>query len=201
MAERDLPVLVHPYRTMAVADYATEELSANEVWFTFGWPYETSAFAARMVFSGIFTQFPEIKILLHHFGGMIPSFGERINLGFQQIFTDPGAANPLVEKAGLPTPVADQYRRFYADTALNGSAAGVRAGFEFFGPNRAVFGTDAPFCQDGGPTFVADTLAAVLALGLPPEQRLRILETNARTLFRLPDRQPSDHALTAGSFG
>ena len=185
MAARDLPVLVHPYRTPQTADYAEEALSQDEVWFTFGWPYESSAFAARMVFSGIFEQLPELKIVLHHFGGMIPSFAARIDLGFQQIFTGPGGANPLAERAGLTGAVSSHYHRFYADTALNGLVAGIRAGYEFFGPDRSVFGTDAPFCQDGGRAFVADTLAGIDALGLPDDARARLLEGNAVTLFGL----------------
>ena len=186
MAQRDLPVLVHPFRTAAVADYATELDSPDEVWFTFGWPYETSAFAARMVYAGIFNELPDIKIVLHHFGGMIPSFGARIELGFQQIFTGPGGPNPVAVRAGITTPVVEHYRRFYADTALNGSKSAVRAGYDFFGPDRSVFGTDAPFCQDGGPTFVAETLAAIDALDLPAADRQQVLEGNARSLFRLP---------------
>lgn len=196
MAARDLPVLVHPYRTAAVADYADEEVSRDEVWFTFGWPYETSAFAARMVFSGIFEELPDAKIVLHHFGGLIPSFGERVDLGFQQIFTGPGGANPLAD--GLTGSVGDHYRRFYADTALNGSRAGVRAGFAFFGPDRSLLGTDAPFCQDGGRSFVLDTVAAVDSLGLSPQDHAAVVEGNARRLFRL-DRATTAELATSGA--
>jgi uncharacterized protein len=187
MAELDLPVLVHPYRSAAVPDYTEEAESRDEVWFTFGWPYETSAFAARMVFSGIFDELPGVKIVLHHFGGMIPSFGKRLELGFRQIFAGAGAANPVAAEAGLSEPVAGYYRRFYADTALNGWAPGVRTGYEFFGPSRSVFGTDAPFCPDGGRSFVADTLSALEALDLPAAERMMVLEGNARLLFRLGD--------------
>src|SRR5215472_16973717 len=36
----DLPVWVHPMRGPQFSDYATEQASENEIWFTFGWPYE-----------------------------------------------------------------------------------------------------------------------------------------------------------------
>ncbi len=185
MAARDLPVLVHPYRTPQFADYAQENVSEDEVWFTFGWPYESSAFAARMVFSGIFEQLPELKIVLHHFGGMIPSFAARIDLGFQQIFTGPGGANPVARRAGISEPVSRHYHRFYADTALNGLEAGLRTGYDFFGPDRSVFGTDAPFCQDGGRSFIADALSGIDALRLSPQERDKLLERNAIGLFGL----------------
>ena len=198
MAARDLPVLVHPYRTPQTSDYAEEGLSEHEVWFTFGWPYESSAFAARMVFSGIFEQLPDAKIVLHHFGGMIPSFAARIDLGFEQIFTGPGGLNPVAERAGITGPVSSHFHRFYADTALNGLVAGLRAGYDFFGPERSVFGTDAPFCQDGGRTFVADTLAGIDALELAPDDRARMLEGNATRLFGL-DASPATALSAAGA--
>lgn len=191
MAERDLPVLVHPYRTAQTPDYAAEQASVNEVWFTFGWPYETSAFAARTVFSGIFDELPNLKILLHHFGAMIPMFANRLDLGFSQIFGDPGGANPVATQAGITQPVGAHYRRFYADTALNGWAPGLRLGVDFFGVSHSVFGSDAPFCPDGGRSFVADALKAIDEIGLDEAQRRLVLEGNARHLFLLDDHPTS----------
>src|ERR671937_294308 len=50
----DLPIWVHPTRTAKFADYASEQKSKYEIWWLFGWPYETSAFMARVVFSQMF---------------------------------------------------------------------------------------------------------------------------------------------------
>ena len=36
------PVWIHPARTANFPDYQTEELSLYEIWWTFGWPYESS---------------------------------------------------------------------------------------------------------------------------------------------------------------
>ena len=199
MAELNLPVLVHPYRTAAVADYAGEGASEAEVWFSFGWPYETSAFAARMVYSGIFDELPDLKLLLHHYGGMIPSFSGRLELGFRQIFGGPGGVNPVAEEAGITQPVIAYFQRFYADTALNGSLSGVRNGFDFFGPSRSLFGTDSPFSPDGGPAFVASTLAAIDALGLSARDRYQVVEGNARSLFGLPAPDGADEQAMANA--
>ena len=35
-------------------DYKAEDRSQYEIWWTFGWPYETSAAMARLVFAGYF---------------------------------------------------------------------------------------------------------------------------------------------------
>ncbi|NQU70094.1 MAG: amidohydrolase family protein, partial [Rhodospirillales bacterium] len=54
MAEYDLPIWMHPARSAAMPDYATEERSRYEMWWCFGWPYETSLAMTRLVFSGLF---------------------------------------------------------------------------------------------------------------------------------------------------
>ena len=86
MTEHDLPVWVHPMRGPDFADYASEKTSQDEVWFSFGWPYETTACMTRLIYSGLFDELPHAKIISHHMGGMIPYFPAKINLGFRQIF-------------------------------------------------------------------------------------------------------------------
>jgi aminocarboxymuconate-semialdehyde decarboxylase len=43
MVEHDLPIWIHPMRGPQFSDYASEQASENEIWFSFGWPYETTA--------------------------------------------------------------------------------------------------------------------------------------------------------------
>ncbi len=81
MAEYDLPIWMHPARAASMADYASEERSRFEMWWCFGWPYETSVAMARLVFCGLFDRHPDIKIVTHHMGGMIPFFDGRIGPG------------------------------------------------------------------------------------------------------------------------
>ena len=78
MVAHDLPVWVHPMRGPQFSDYATETASENEIWFTFGWPYETTACMTRLIYSGLFDELPQLKIITHHMGGMIPYFAGRI---------------------------------------------------------------------------------------------------------------------------
>ena len=80
----DLPVWVHPTRTAKFADYASEEKSKYEMWWLFGWPYETSVFMGRMVFSGMFDKLPKLKIITHHLGAMVPFLANRVGYGMDQ---------------------------------------------------------------------------------------------------------------------
>src|SRR5260370_16641114 len=74
VAELDVPLWVHPARGAGFPDYQTEKKSKFELWWVFGWPYETSVFMARMVFAGIFDRFPKIKIIPHHPAALFPYF-------------------------------------------------------------------------------------------------------------------------------
>jgi aminocarboxymuconate-semialdehyde decarboxylase len=185
MAAQDLPIWLHPMRGQQFSDYAGEDQSENEIWFTFGWPYETSACITRLIYSGLFDKLPTLKIITHHMGGMIPYFAERVALGFQQIFHGTPERNPIAERAGLKRPVLDYFHLLYADTALNGSAAATACGHAFFGTDRALFASDAPFDSIGGKGLIARTIDAVNALAVGDDEKDRIFEQNARTLLRL----------------
>jgi aminocarboxymuconate-semialdehyde decarboxylase len=81
MAEHDLPVWLHPARTAVMPDYAAEHRSRFEIWWCFGWSYETSVAMARLVFSGVFDRHPGLKVVTHHCGGMVPFYDGRIGPG------------------------------------------------------------------------------------------------------------------------
>ena len=48
-----------------ITDYKSEPKSRYEIWWAFGWPYETSAAMARLVFSGILKQLVFYEVLAH----------------------------------------------------------------------------------------------------------------------------------------
>jgi len=185
MAQHDLPVWVHPMRGAQFADYASETTSENEIWFSFGWPYETTACMTRLIYSGLLDELPGLKIISHHMGGMIPFFAGKIDLGFRQIFFGTPQRNPAAEEAGLRQPPRRYYEMLYADTALNGEIAPTRCGHAFFKTAHCLFATDAPFCAEQGRGLIAKTIAAVEALEISDAERARIFSGNARELMRL----------------
>ena len=144
-AAYDLPVWLHPTRTADFPDYTSEKFSRYEMWWCFGWPYETSVAMARLVFTGLFDRHPEIKIITHHGGGMIPFFDKRIEMGLACL----GGRTKEEDYSGvlksLKRPFVDYFHDFYADTALFGDSLGLDCALKFFGPEKMVFASDAPF--------------------------------------------------------
>lgn len=188
MAELDLPVWIHPIRGAQTPDYATETKSENEIWFTFGWPYETTACVTRLIFSGIYDELPGLKIITHHYCGMVPFYAGKIELGFGQIFFGTSQKNPEAERAGLKRRPMEYYKMVYADTALNGAVAATRCGHAFFGSGHSVFATDAPFDAEDGRLLIRTTIAAINALEIPQADKDKIFAGNARRLLKLDSR-------------
>jgi predicted TIM-barrel fold metal-dependent hydrolase len=185
MAEHDLPVWVHPMRGPDFPDYASETRSEDEIWFSFGWPYETTACMTRLVYSGLFDELPTLKIISHHMGGMIPYFSAKINLGFRQIFFGTPESNPIAQERGLKRRPIAYYKMLYADTALGGEEAPTRCGHAFFGTSHCLFATDAPFDSEQGRGLIADTIRGVEALEISAFERDQIFFGNARALLKL----------------
>jgi predicted TIM-barrel fold metal-dependent hydrolase len=184
MARRDLPIWVHPTRSARTPDYATEEISHHEIWWAFGWPYETSATMARLVFSGLFDDHPGIKIITHHLGAMIPFFEGRIGLGWSdQLGSRTAGADGEALASKLNGPLLDYFRRFYADTAVSGSRLALRCGLDFFGAEHVLFGSDCPFDPEGGPAYIREMMAAMDDIGVPTDQQRRIYQDNILDLI------------------
>lgn len=179
MAELDLPIWLHPARNASMTDYATEKSSRYEIWWAFGWPYETQAACARLVFSGLFDRHPNIKIVTHHGGGGIPFFDGRIEEGFRTLGARTSDEDYSKVIPSLKRPLLDYFKMFYADTALMGGSIGVKASLEFFGPDRVVFATDSPFAP------IVPTLEAIKRLDLEPSVLERMNQDNAEKLMNM----------------
>lgn len=185
MAALDLPVWVHPMRLANHPDYATEDQSEAEIWFTFGWPYETAACMTRLIYSGLYDKLPNLKIISHHMGGVIPYFAGKLDMGFSQVFTGSVEHNPAQEKYGLKQEPVAYFKLLYGDTATNGSLPAMQCGHAFFTTERALFATDAPFDPLGGAYLIDGTIKALDALDISTAERERIYSGNAIDLLRL----------------
>lgn len=180
LAEHDLPVWLHPVRTASMPDYASEQKSRFEMWWCFGWPYDTSVAMMRLVFCGLFDRYPKLKIITHHLGGMIPYYDGRVGPGMKVLGARTSDEDYSQILPSLKRPHMDYLHDFYGDTALfGGGVHAVRCGLEFFGPDHVVFATDTPL----GP--IAPTIKAINELQLAPADRRKLFCGNAETLLNL----------------
>jgi predicted TIM-barrel fold metal-dependent hydrolase len=162
-AELDLPLLLHPTfpRTAAALD-------VHMLVPVVGFLFDTTTAALRLILDGVYDRHPELKLLLVHNGSLLPYIAGRIAYEGGRLGSD----------AGQDTPAAEALRLLYTDTVCNSPAA-LRLALETFGPERILFGSDAPFWE---PRPTLDTIAA---LELETAAERAIFAGNAVRLFRI----------------
>jgi predicted TIM-barrel fold metal-dependent hydrolase len=172
MAREGRPIWMHPYFNPAhsSAEYGLP-LSIEQV---FGWPFDSTVAMTSLIFGGVLDQFPSLTFITHHAGALIPFFEQRIVTHL----------SPQAE-AVLKRPLADYYRSFYVDTAVQGSTGALLASHTFYGTDHMLLGTDTPYpvFKGEGKGYAKETVASVERLGLPKTEIDAILGGNLQRLL------------------
>ena len=171
-ARRDIPLWLHPARGANFPGLPNREGIEIRDLVTFGWPYDTSVAMSRIVFAGIFDRFPNLKIITHHMGGMVPYFEGRVGYGWDQLGSRTSDVDYGEMLHSMKKRPIDYSRNFYADTALFGARGATRCGLDFFGVDRVVFASDMPFEPTPG-LYARETIEVIDSLGLALTKKTR----------------------------
>ena len=153
-----------------------------EVWWTLGWPYETSTAMARLVFSGAFDRWPNLTVVTHHLGGIIPYVAARVGHGWDQLGKRTSDQDYFALLKSLKKRPIDYFKMFYADTAEFGALAPTRCGLDFFGVDHVLFASDCPYEPEPG-IYIRETFEVMRQLGLPDADLAKICHGNAVRLL------------------
>lgn len=174
VAELDVPILVHPAvsqsHSTAVANM--ERLGKHYLHNIVGNPLDTTIAIARIIFSGLLDQLPNLKFCFAHAGGYAPYGIGRMNRGYFIREENKGV---------IPRPPTQYIRQLYFDSITHDVKA-LRYLIEAVGEGNVMLGSDYPF--DMG---VEDPVGFVKEAGLPHEVMDRVLGGNAAHLFGLPN--------------
>ncbi len=179
------PILLHPIRTREMADYRNEKVSKYEINSVLGWPFETGACLARLVFSGVIDRFPGLKIITHHLGGIIPYFEGRVAHSWDQLGARTSDEDYAAILKRLKKRPFDYFKDFYGDTALAGARGPTLCGISFFTADHVLFASDCPFDPEKGRGYVRATIEVIESLDLPLADKEKICHRNAQTMFGL----------------
>lgn len=136
----------------------------------FSWEYELSMAMMQIVERGIFKKYPDLKIIVHHAGAMIPFFAGRVKY----------ILGPEKEK---------DFKKFYVDTALLGNPQALDLAANYFGISHLLFGTDAPLgIMPAGAT--KEIIEAINQMNVSEEDKEAIFKNN---LFRLLKEREGSH--------
>jgi uncharacterized protein len=177
------PIWLHPVRGANQPDYLDEKKSLYEIWWTFGWSYETAAAMARLVFSKTLDKYPGLKIIVHHFGGIVPMLEGRIGPGWDQLGARTSDEDYVSLRKSLKKRPLDYFKQdFYADTAVFTSRAGTICGLAFYPLEKVLFASDCPFDPEKGTMYIRETLTILDTLDMPKRDREMIYRGNLEKL-------------------
>ena len=153
LADAGAPAWLHPVFDLRKPD--------NNI--VFSWEYELTQAMLQMVQAGLLQEFPNLKVICHHAGGMVPFFAGRVD-------------------RILPPEQAADMRKFYADTAILGNPRALDLAADYYGTDHLLFGTDAPFgiLPAGG---TKEILEAIGQMNVSDEAKADILAHNYERLL------------------
>ena len=124
----------------------------------FSWEYELSQAMMQIVNADIYQKYPDLKIIVHHAGAMIPFFAGRI-------------------KYILGNDKETYFKKFYVDTAILGNTKALELAASYFGIDHLLFGTDAPLgIMPAGAT--KEIISAINNMNISEEEKEDILTNN-----------------------
>ncbi|HEY2595664.1 MAG TPA: amidohydrolase family protein [Chloroflexota bacterium] len=139
--------------------------------FATGAPMEDTTLVTHLMARAIPTRYPDIKIIVAHYGGALAMLLSRL---------DHVAPQRMSGLAELPSVTA---RRLYYDTVGHGSDIAFRAACGAFGVEHLLAGSDYPITLYFEP--YAANFDHIQKSDLPPADITRVLSGNARQLLQL----------------
>jgi 2,3-dihydroxybenzoate decarboxylase len=170
-AKLDVPIYLHPaIPNQAVVKTYYDGYCNNDypilmgaVW---GFTVETATHALRLILSGVFQEYPRLKIILGHLGETLPFVLWRLDWTYKN----------LTKKAGI----AECFRRhFYVTTSGNFSQPALVCTIMELGVDRILFAVDWPFNSN------VEGVEFVRTAPIKPEEKLKIFAGNAAGLLRV----------------
>src|SRR4029077_21062607 len=171
---KQVPLFIHPVRVPIGADRQMDQYKLDEI---VGRPFDTAMALARMILSGLFDRFPNLKICVAHMGGgLLPVMG-RLDFGWRL------GSEGMPERAQIrcKSRPSDYLAMLYVDT-MGFWPPHVREAVEVFGVDRVMFGTDY------GPVPIdpKEHIDIVNGLAISAADKEKILWRNAGRFFDLP---------------
>jgi predicted TIM-barrel fold metal-dependent hydrolase len=148
-----------------------------------GWPFETGVALSRFIFSKIMDTYPNLKIVSHHLGGVIPYLEGRIGHSFDQMGVRTSDEDYEALRKSLKKRPFDYFKDFYGDTAIEGVRGPMICGIDFFGADHVLFASYCPFDKEKGPGYLRSTIAVLESIEMKPADREKISYRNAQALF------------------
>ena len=163
-----VPIHIHPSLPIGI-----EILRQYKLAGLLGFLFETTLTATKMVFDGVFEKFPDIVLILSHFGATLPFLFQRVDDGYKG-FPD--------IRENIPKLPSEYFKRFYYDTASSFTRSTFMCTYDFVGPEKVVVGTDDPYARN---RLIEIKIRQLGELGLSDEVMGKIYSENTKRVLNL----------------
>ena len=172
----DAPVFVHP----ALVPTGYEHLKDYDLPRVLGREVDLTVATTRLIAGGIFDRFPNLKIVIAHFGGGIAAVKDRLVAKGYRFGT-------------LKKPFADYFEMVYFDMAgFEGGAVALNCALQGIRPERLIFASDYPQDFTGvntdtgkGMEALKNYIEAIRRLPLDEKSKEDVLGGTAARLLKL----------------
>ncbi|MCW2649524.1 MAG: 6-methylsalicylate decarboxylase [Mycobacterium sp.] len=169
LERRQVPVFVHPVDSPCI-----DVLGFGRPSSIVEFPFDTARNITNGLYTGLFQRHPDLRLILAHCGGALPTLGWRIG---EHTVMGRGPHDADID----PTHVAHVLRGLYYETALAGSRNSLLPTLEVTTAEHILFGTDWPAAPE--PTVVRNIANLTSFDGFTAEQLLGVERNNALRLF------------------
>jgi predicted TIM-barrel fold metal-dependent hydrolase len=168
----DVPIYIHPgppHPAMVqayYADYLTDFPALNTA--AWGFTIDTATQVVRMILSGVFDEYPNLKVIIGHMGEAIPFLVDRIDESINR----PG---------GKPIAFKETFvKHVWITTSGHFSTPALMCALLELGIDRILFSVDWPYVDNQPGVKWMETLP------LSAEDKQKMFNGNARRLLKIP---------------
>lgn len=168
----DVPIYIHPgppHPAMVKAyydDYLSDFPSLNTA--SWGFTIDTATQVVRLILSGVFEAYPELKIIIGHMGEAIPYLVDRV----EESINRPGGKGLRFKELFA--------RHFWITTSGHFSTPALLCALLELGIDRILFSVDWPYVDN------LPGMKWMQTLPLSDEDKAKMLNGNARRLLKIP---------------
>lgn len=134
--------------------------------------FDVSMCLGKMMMSGVFLKFPDVKFIFAHYGGVLPLVKER----FDTTYTMLRGRGFVKDLTRLPS---EYFKNLYFDMSGSKSMASLQSALEVVDASHILFGSDFPANQN-----INGIVEAVQKARLNVVERENILENNFSALVK-----------------
>jgi len=171
----DVPVMIHPPHI----GFGEERMSEYRLASSIGRPFDLCLALGRLIVRGVLEDFPRVKLVSSHGGGGICEVIGRMDYAYE--LQDEAYFLGSYAPMKIKHPPGHYLKQIYVDTVIYHLPA-ARLALETLGPDRVLYGSDAPPLTSLKPRAIE----LVNKLNLPAPQREAVFWRNAANLLKLP---------------